>query len=56
MEPIEELNSNGWLTSLPLDIRLGRKLLTLPNTLAYYGMANITVKKGFIVKAHGPEI
>jgi hypothetical protein len=46
-----ELNSDGWLSALPIDIRLGWKEQTVTNTLAYYAKAKITAVKSFIVRA-----
>ncbi len=45
------LNYNGWLPTLPLNIKLGWMRLTLANALAYYDMARTTVVKSFIVQA-----
>ncbi len=43
------LNSNGWLPALLPCIRLGRQLVTLANTLAYYDAAKIAALKGSLV-------
>jgi hypothetical protein len=44
-------NPNSWLPDLPQNIRIGRKSLTLANTLAYYDTARIAAVKGFMVQA-----
>ncbi len=41
---VDQLLCYGWLQALPANIRLGWKLPTLKNTLAY----NKTIKKSFI--------
>ncbi len=48
-EPLMRLNSNDTLLALPTNIRLGKKSLTLANTLAYFYTTTFTVVKGFIV-------
>ena len=37
----------------PIDIRLGWKLITVTNTLAYYDRATIRATKSFILQALG---
>jgi hypothetical protein len=49
VEPIMELNYNGWLLALHENIRLRWEWLKLANTLAYYDMAKIIAVKHFIV-------
>jgi hypothetical protein len=48
VDTLIRLNSDGWLLALPTDSRLGRKELSVKNTLAYYIMAKITAVKSFI--------
>jgi hypothetical protein len=56
VKPPMGLNSNSWLQDLPPNIRLGRKCLTLANSLTYYNMAKITAAKKFIEQAPGAII
>ncbi len=49
-------SSNYKLLALPTNVRLGRKWLTVTNTLAYYGTESITALKSFIAKARGPRL
>jgi hypothetical protein len=42
---------SGSLLVLPINIRLGWKLMQVANTLAYYDTAIITAVKSFIVQA-----
>ncbi len=41
------------LPTLPTNIRLGYKRMTVPNTLAYYDVAQNTTIKSFILQAPG---
>ncbi len=44
---------NVCLLDLPVNIKLGWKLLTVTNTLAYYGTELITAENGFMMQAWG---
>jgi len=50
LELLSELHSNDWLLALSSNIRLGWRLLSLANTLAYYGTDFTTDVKCFIMK------
>ncbi len=49
VELLMGLNFNGWLLALLPCIRLGRQLVTLANTLAYYDAAKIPALNGSLV-------
>jgi hypothetical protein len=53
VEPLTGLHSNIRLLALPTIIRLGWKLMEMPNTLAYYDTATIMSVKSFIVQGPG---
>jgi hypothetical protein len=48
VEPLTLLNSNGWFSALPANIRLGWIKLTMANALTYYDTAENTAVKSFI--------
>jgi hypothetical protein len=49
MQHVTGLHYKGKLLDLPENIRLGRKLVTVSNTLAYFVVELITAFKSFIV-------
>jgi hypothetical protein len=50
------LHPNGRIIALPANIRLGRKLMAVSNTLAYYDTATITAVKSFIIQTPGSSL
>jgi hypothetical protein len=55
VEPFKGLVYNGWLTALPVNIRLVLEWLIVPNALTYYDPAKNIAIKSFIVLALGRQ-
>jgi hypothetical protein len=53
VELLTGLYSNDRLLVLPESTRLGRKLMVLSNTLAYYDKTTMMTAKSFTLQAHG---